>query len=270
VADSNIAVRWEKAKTDFEAMTGKSKPKPNGLLAKAFNHTGLSGSFKDADKLLDDIDAEKKDAKKRAALIAKAEKHAATIKKDVASYTKLLTDAITAEKNDNAGEKTLYAKGLKFLKTQLDALEKHYNATVANWKIAEDTSMGVADKAVAMVKKSLASTVANAAAGLKKIKTSPTPATFNEIFNTSDNIARKVQVQLIAAANGHKKGALPSSATKRVDPRSVADDMTPWQAGGKGEAIIADTATPQQVLAKMAEFARLLKLANAYLDDLTA
>lgn len=267
---ANFLSDWEKAKKEFESITGKSKPKPNGLFAKAFNHSGLTGDLKTCDKRVDAIEAEVKDMAKRTKLIVEGKKHVPAIAKSAASYLKVLEDAIKDETSDNAGAKTTYSKGLKFLKASLDAIEKTYETKISSYEIANDATTTGFVKATKMVHKSLISTIAIATAGAKKIKASPTAATFNEIFNTSDNVARKVQVQLVQADNAHKKGLLPPDARKRVDPRLIADMLTPWQAGGKGEAIAAPTWTTAQVIGKLAEFLKILKLANAYCDDLDA
>lgn len=218
--------RWETAKRDFTRMTGKSKPKPKGKLDKAFNHTGVSGALKKCDKLIEAIEGEVRDMDKKAKLIKAGEKYVPTVRKSSADYMKLLDVAVKDEVSDK-GEKTIYSKALKFLRTRLDSLEKAFESIVRNHAIALDDSIGGMEKAVKMVRKSLATTVAHAAAGLKKIKANPTPEQFDDIFNTSDNIARKVQVQLVAAANGQKKGLLPQSSSRRMDPRYVADLMTP-------------------------------------------
>ena len=51
MADTIFLQEWEKAKLEFEKITGKSKPKPNGKIAKAFNHSGLTGDLKTAERL---------------------------------------------------------------------------------------------------------------------------------------------------------------------------------------------------------------------------
>lgn len=264
-----LTPQWEKAKTDFEKMTGKKKPKPNGLLSKAFNHTGLGDALKKCDQFLDAIDKSSNDEKKRLKLIDAAETYIGSLKKATDSYIKTLDKAIQSEINDK-GEKTEYSRALKFLRTRLDALEKQHESDVGNWKIGVAKDISVTEKAAKMVQKSLLTRIAAAAAGVKKIKADPTVERFDEFFKPSDNIARQVQVQLVAAANAHKKNLLPSGATKRVDPRHVADLLTPWQAGGKGEAKSDPQWQANDVLSKTAEFTKLLKLAIAYSDDLGA
>lgn len=267
----NYAADWEKAKKEFESVTGKSKPKPKGLIASAFNSTGLTSDLKTCDKMISAIELENKDMAKKKKLIDAGKKHVPVFAKSAASYLKVLDDAVKTEVADNAGEKTVFAKGLKLLRSTLDALEKSYEAKINAYEVANDDSTpGALEKATKMVQKSLVSTIATAKMGSKKIKADPTPATFNEVFNKPDNVARKVQVQLVQAAAAHKKGALPEAALRRVDPRHIADLLTPWQAGGKGKAIADPNWTETQVLARLAEFLKLLALANAYSDDLEA
>lgn len=257
--------RWETAKDEFTRITGKKKPKPNGLIAKAFNHSGLTKAMKECDKALESVEKER-DQAKRAKLLSDAAKKVAPMHSAAKDYIKVLDSAIKDEIADK-GEKTDYSKGLKYLSAQLDALAKWYDAKIDQQKIAADQSTGAAEKAVKMVQKSVVSTLANAVAGLKKVKADPTPATFNEIFNQSDNPARKLQVQLVAAANGQKKGLLPTRGI-RVDPRTVADMLTPWQAGGKGQAIATDDMDKAAILKRLGELADIVKLAKAFVDDL--
>lgn len=266
---SDFSKRWDVAKKDFEKMTGKSKPKPKSGLAKAFNHTGVSGTLKKCDKLVDAIEGEVKDMGKKAKLIAAGEKYVPSVMKECNGYMKLLEGAIKDEVSDK-GEKTTYSKAMKFLKDRLDSLAKGYEQTIDKHKIAIDTSTSGTEKAAKMVHKALKSTIANAAAGLKKIKADPTVDRYNEIFNTSDNIARKVQVQLVMAASGQKKGLIPDNAKMRVDPRFVADKMTPWQAQGRPDTQALPDWDQKKILTQVGEFSKLLKLANAFLDDLDA
>ena len=262
------ATEWDDAKKEFENLTGKSKPKPNGLIAKAFNKTDVSKELKVCDTHIVAIVKEVKDLIKKGKLIAAGKKQVTSIKSAADSYMKVLEDATKDEVADNAGAKTIYAKALKALRTKLDALEKSYEAKISGYEIAMDTTTTGFEKATAMVQKSLISTIAIAAAAANRIKTNPTPAIFDEVFKTSDNVARKVQVQLVQAAAATKKGLIPESASRRIDPRYVADLLTPWQAGGKGEAMADANWNATQVLAKLGEFTKLLKLARAFCDDL--
>ena len=53
-----------------------------------------------------------------------------------------------------------------------------------------------------------------------------------------------------------------------VDPRFIADKLTPWQAGGKGRAIAPKGATKDVVIKQTEEFNALLKFAARFLADL--
>ncbi len=265
---SALNTEWENAKKDFTKITGKSKPKPNGLLDKAFNHTGVSTALKKCDKLVDAIDGEVRDMNKKAKLIAAGEKYIPTVAKAAKSYMSTLDRAIKDEVSDK-GEKTTYSKGLKFLKNELDALESRYEQIIDRNKIALEQDSSGMEKAIKMVHKALKSCIANAAAGVKKVKADPTVDRYNEVFNQSDNIARKVQVQLITAATGQKRGLIPSDGM-RVDPRFIADKLTPWQAQGRPDTHAQPDWDKDRILSQVGEFTKLLKLANAFLDDLSA
>jgi soluble cytochrome b562 len=260
---SDLAARWDKAKKDFEGITGKKKPDPKGKFAKFFHHTGVSGALKDADKAIDGMD-KVHDPKDKQKAIAAAEKILPKVQKAATSYIKTLDDAVKDEVSDK-GEKTAYSKGLKFLRERLDHLEKLFEQKIDAQKIAIDKELSGQQKAAKMVHKALSAACANAAAGVKKIKADPTPDRFNEIFAISDNPARKIQVQLVSAANAQKKGHLPELM---IDPRFVADKFTPWQAGGKGEAKADPTWGPGDVTRKLDEFNKLLKLSARLLVDL--
>ncbi len=261
---SDLSTRWKKAKTDFQKITGEKKPKAKGFIASTLGHSGIDGAFKDADKHIDAIDDEKKDMKKKAKLIAAGEKHAVKLDKIAQDYIKFAKGKIKDEEADK-NQRTTYTKALDFLTERLDNLDKRYDQQLDGFKIAMDSSLSVQQKATKMIYKSLTTTCANASAGIKKIKANPTPDQFNEIFNTSDNVARKVQVQLVQAANAEKKGNLPPLI---VDPRFIADKLTPWQAGGKANAIADANWTQKQVLDQTDDFEKLLKLAARYLVDL--
>lgn len=264
MADTIFLQEWEKAKLEFEKITGKSKPKPNGKIAKAFNHSGLTGDLKTADKLMAALRKKQDKGNIDAGL-----KHIPSLKKSGDAYLKVLDDAVKDELAD-AGEKTTYSKALKYLRSTLDALVKTYENLVISYQIALDKEANAHEKAARMVHTALKSTLAQAVAAAKEIKVKPNAETYNKVFNKSDNPARKVQVQLVAASNAHKKGLLPEAAQKRVDARFVSDMFTPFQAGGKGKAIADESMDDKIILGLLGEFTKMLKLANAYLDDLEA
>jgi hypothetical protein len=264
---ATLSEEWKSAKKDFEALTGKKKPKPEGLFAKTFNHSGLTGDLKTADEWLEKIQTETDPAKRRK-LIPGAKKHELVLTKSATSYIDLLDKAATTEVRDNGGDKTTYARGLKVLRDELKRLDKQFQAKNDQWEVALDTNLQPQQKAAAMMHKSLAVCVANAAVVVKKIKATPTLAEFNNHFGpgVTDTAGRKMQVQLLAAAAGRKRGELTFKSV--VDPQSIADDLTPWQAGGKNKCVLPATAGSDVVLKRTEEFLALVKLAARFLDDL--
>jgi soluble cytochrome b562 len=263
---SDLNSRWDAAKRFFEDLTKKSKPDPKGKIKKFFGTTGVSSALKTCDKYLDAIEAEHRDMGKKAKLIEAGAKYIPTVAKAAKSYMSDLDSAIKDEIADN-NEKTTYAKGMKYLRNELDAIEKLYEQKIDGYRIALDESTSGMQKGALMVHKALRVTVANAVAGIKKVKSKPNVEVYNEVFNTSDNIMRKVQVQLVAAANGQTRGLIPTDGM-RVDPRFVADKFTPWQAQGNADTKADDTWTEAKILEQLKTASGLIKLANAFLDDL--
>jgi len=259
----DLGPRWKKAKLDFQKITGEKKPKKKGFVSETLGHSGIDSSFKKADKYCDAIDAEN-DLRKRAKLIAAAEKHGVSLDSTVKDYVKFCNAKMKDEEADR-NQRTTYTKALDFLSDRLDHLDKLYDQFLDSRKIAMDKTLSGQQKVHRMMYKSFTSVIANANAGVKKVRANPTPEQFREIYDTNDNIARKVQVQLVQAAGAQKKGLLPSLI---VDPRFIADKMTPWQAEGKGECVCGDDWSAKQIQDKNAEFEKLLKLAARYMVDL--
>jgi hypothetical protein len=263
MSEPNLSARWKKAKGDFQKITGEKKPKAKGFVASTLGHSGIDGAFKDADKYCHAVE-NTPDPKKKMKLVLAAMKHTKKLDKVTADYIKFVKAKMKDEEADR-NQRTTYTKALDFLADRLDHLDQLYDTFLDNHKIAMNQELSGMQKFTKMMYKSLATTIANASAGVKKVKADPTPETFREIYGGSDNIARKVQVQMVQAATGQKKGLLPELM---IDPRFVADKMTPWQAGGKGSAVCAEDDEPQVILAKNAEFEKLLKLCGRFLVDL--
>jgi len=259
----NLSARWKKAKADFQKMTGEKKPKAKGFVSGMLGHSGMDGAFKDADKICNAVEMEQ-DQKKKMKYAEKGLKHAQKLDSIVKNYIKFAKGKIKDEEADK-NQRTTYTKALDFLVDRLDHLDKLYDTFLDNHKISMNKQLSGMQKFTKMMYKSLATTIANASAGVKKVKANPTPEQFREIYGGSDNIARKVQVQMVQAATGQKKGLIPELM---IDPRFVADKMTPWQAGGKGLAVCGDSDSAKQILDKNAEFEKLLKLCARFLVDL--
>ncbi len=254
--------RWEAAKDKFETATGVKKPKPTGVFKEFFNYTSLSRSMSDVDKLIMTYDSSKPDAK--AKQIPGIEKKVTAMSTGIDTYLKVLEASAKDEKADQNAKTAIYRE-LKVLSAELKAIKLHAKQKVDGEKVSQNTALSGVQKAGAMMKASLASACANANLALKSAQADPTPATFNKFFKKSDSPGRKVQVQLVTAANQLAKGALPA---KDTDPRHIADMYTAWQSESSPNNSFALTATRQQVLARIEDFKKILKLAQHYSDSL--
>ena len=255
--------RWESAKKTFETLTGKKKPKPEGLFAKTFNSSGLTKALKEADEKF-----EKASANYRANELDKKAISIADAEKETASYINTLDKAAKDEIAEKE-EKTLYARALKTLREELKFIDKDYQAKINNYRVASDETKSVAEKSAAMAQKSLKATFGGVAVAIKSIKASPNLQEWNKFFgaSVSDTCARKVQVQLIALSKGIDSGQIVVGRI-RSDPREVANMLTPWQAGGKGNCLLPPTAQQADVVARLVEFGKVIKYVQSVVDDL--
>ena len=262
--------RWESAKKSFETLTGKKKPKPEGLFAKTFNSSGLTKALKEADEKFEKASANYRanELDKKEKAIADAEKYVAVLTKETASYINTLDKAAKDEIAEKE-EKTLYARALKTLREELKFIDKDYQAKINNYRVASDETKSVAEKSAAMAQKSLKATFGGVAVAIKSIKASPNLQEWNKFFgaSVSDTCARKVQVQLIALSKGIDSGQIVVGRI-RSDPREVANMLTPWQAGGKGNCLLPPTAQQADVVARLVEFGKVIKYVQSVVDDL--
>ncbi|MBL4805927.1 MAG: hypothetical protein JKY31_01405 [Rhodobacteraceae bacterium] len=259
-----LSARWKKAKVDFHKITGEKKPKPKGFVSSTLGHSGIDACFKKADKYCAAIETEN-DLRKRAKLIAAGEKFGRELDSTVKAYIKFAKGKMKDEEADR-NQRTTYTKSLDFLADRLDHLDQLYDQFLDSRKIAMDNTLSGMAKVTKMMYKSLSTTVANAYAGIKKIKSNPNPEQFMEIFGGSDNIMRKVQVQMVQAAIAQKKGLIPPDLM--IDPRFIADKMTPWQAGGTKEAVCGEDWDDRQILGQTAKAERLIQICERFLNDL--
>ena len=256
--------RWETAKTKFENATGEKKPKPKGFFNSFFNHTGLTGALKDMDAIVPLLQPGAIKEAEGPKVLAKAEEKSAKLTKSINEYLKILERDAKMEKADNNAKTDLY-RNLKVLTAELKAIDASAIQVVDAKKINMRTDISVKEKAGKMMKTALASACANAVLAVKKVQATPTAATFNDLFCTSDTPARKVQVQLIAARNQLAAGKLKQLD---VDPGYIAEKFNPWQGQGTPMSSVPDTAQKQVVIARIEQFKSLLKLAHHYSEQL--
>lgn len=214
--------QWDEVKKEFEAITGKHKPKESKGIFNAFGkHTGLSGSLKSCEaayQLCDRTSSE--DAKAGQAAV---KNYAAALKdfsKAKKSYVAVLEKAIYDEfvKREEKDAKSAYERALKFLVKELDALESSIDASVGMYVTKFDKAvkdLSTADKMLKNWEKNINGALARAAAGVAKVKTKPTPETYNELFPT---LARDITMQLVFARKIDNLKAEPDFFKKKLDP----------------------------------------------------
>lgn len=249
--------RWKKSKNDFTRITGEKKPKPKGFVDKAFNHTGLTGALKSGDQAIVLMKSASSSGKKVPQAIKIGKKASAHLDKSVAAYLKILEKAAVAEKS---AQKTVYYKGLKFLKAELKAIDAIMDQQVDQLEVATAGGSGL-DQAFKLVYKGLVASCGDAVAAIKKVKADPTPDTYNSVFRVSNTPGRKIIVQLVAAAKANKLGRLPDVAP---DPAVVAKQLAPWNANNSKMSAADPNWTKQDVLKAAEEFNKWVKFAVHY------
>lgn len=214
--------RWDKVKKEFEAMTGKHKPKESKGIFNAFgSYTGLSKSLRSCETAYDLCDTTNGDDSKAGASAVKS--YAGALKdfsKAKKSYVAVLEKAIYDEfvKREEKDAKSAYERALKFMMKELDALEATISASVAMYttkfdKASKDQS--TAEKMLKNWEKNINGALARAAAGVAKVKAKPTPETYNELFPT---LARDITMQLVFARKIDDLKAEPDFFKKKLDP----------------------------------------------------
>lgn len=248
--------QWEKAKREFEALTGKHKPKESKGIFNAFgSHTGLSGALKKCEKALTACDTtnstDAKEGKKVVAAFQAASKDFSKAKK---SYVDVLQKAIYAEfdKREEKDFKTNYEKALKFLVKELGGLEASIESAVAMYTQKFDEAakdLSVEQKMLKNWEKNINGALARAAAGVAKVKAKPTAETYNELFPT---LARDITMQLVFARKIDGLVADPDFFKKKLDP---------WaNQSNNGEPVkVPQDATAKQILDYMKEFSAACK-----------
>ncbi len=142
---------WQKAKKEFEDLTGKKKPAEKVLLVFR-KSSGLESALKACDNGIKGLEENwaKGDVKRKASQAA-MRKAIDVYKKTATDYASQLDQAINKELTDKE-EKTVYYRGLKMLKAKLGQYGTSYEASLAfdtaelakgeqyvdkHWKIAE-------------------------------------------------------------------------------------------------------------------------------------
>jgi hypothetical protein len=247
---------WQAAKTEFETITGVKKPKESKGIFNAFgSHTGLSGSLKKCEAAYQAAfvisDLKPKEGAKAAKAFADTAKAYHTAKE---SYLAVLKKAMADEfaKRPDPKTKSVYERGLKFLKKELDAIEATMTADIkalVQKFDAASASLSIKEKQLANWEQNINGAIARAIAGAAKVKTNPTPAAYNALFPTA---ARDITMQLVNAR---------SISGLKADPDTFYAKLAPWanQNGTAPPVVLPNTATPQQVTQFISAFVAEVK-----------
>jgi hypothetical protein len=258
--------RWSKAKQHFEEKTGKKKPEPKGVFNAYFNHTGLTTALKDADNALEGCGKAKE--ADRPKLIKGVEDKVGTLGSAVDRYVETLVKEANAQKFDNQGQKDVVYRELKVLSAELKDIKAKAQHAVNNYKVALQGG-GAHEQTRKQMKTMLEAALTHAKLAIKKVMADPTYKTFHECFASgADTPGRKVQLQLNLAAKMVQEQKLPSLGAGQPEPGDIGKDFTPWQGQNSAMSVLADTATKEQVIARVTEFRKLLKRAEDYYEKL--
>lgn len=261
---SNFAANWDKAKKEFEAATGKKKPKESKGIFNAFGaHTGLSGSLKATDKGIDDVekaisacksDADIQASKPIAKLLDELAKEAKKFATAKTGYVSVLEKEMGKEfaARPDKDTKSLYEKCLKSLKKELDAIEATVQSRVSGFKIRVEQAGSITQQMQANFEKNWSAVIARAKAAVGKIKADPTPKTWNTVFPKA---ARDVTMQL---------GIAKTMGGWQADPDGFARPLMPF-ANQKGEvpSVLPPDTAADAVLTHLKTFTTGCKNAEA-------
>ena len=248
--------RWDKVKKEFEAITGKHKPKESKGIFNAFgSYTGLSKSLKSCEAAYQLCDTTNSTDAKAGQNAVKA--YVAALKdfsKAKKSYVAVLEKAIYDEfvKREEKDAKSAYERALKFMMKELDALESTIGASVGMYTTKFDQAaknQSVEEKMLKNWEKNINGALARAAAGVAKVKAKPVPETYNELFPT---LARDITMQLVFARKIDNLKAEPDFYKKKLDP---------WanQSGSGLPVKVPEDYTAKQIMDLMKEFSTVCK-----------
>lgn len=257
---------WDDAKDLFKEVTGKDKPDAGFLK----HRSGLSKSLKELDALGNEVPW-KTDLKK-------FEKSIKSFEKKADDYIKTLDKQI--EKEKKKGEEKTRKNALKALKARLEKYKEIYEASL-NDKQAVNEGADILEQLQRRLGKGLKVGLANSAAGLKAIKSSPTPETYNKEMKDGvrslttalkgfqqikDKKAQEAlknneeyQQSEISSYWLDKANDLTTRLTAYADGRSPEGDKTMVEDGTTKEQIMAEVKHVSEIIKEVAaEFKRIL------------
>lgn len=182
MANSNMVAEWKTAKKEFEAVTGKSRPKESFL--KIFSKgSGIEPALKKCDDLANSDS--RASSKEKKATAAKLKTALADLMAKVKAYLELLDKGIAAE----AGKTDMY-RALKALRAKTDKFKPHYDYAI---KEMETDALEMLTKGGAPM---LRKVVANALADVQRVLAKPDVATYDAVMSGGNGAGRRLTTGL--------------------------------------------------------------------------
>jgi hypothetical protein len=243
---------WDNAKTEFQKITGKHKPKEPKNITNAFGkHTGLSGSLKKCEESYQACEKTDnvKEAKKGQKLALEFAGHLKEYTAAKDQYMNTLDATIHKEVDAREkGPKEDYERALKYLRKELVSLEANIKAAVVSYTQKFDAAaknLSITEKMIANYETNMKGCLARAMAGVAKVKATRSAAAYNALFPTT---ARDISMQLVFA---EKMDGLRFV----VDPGQLKASLAPWI----GNHSIPTNSSPEQVDVAIRQFNEVLK-----------
>lgn len=266
---AKIAPKWEASKTMFFDMTQKKKPKENlGKFLKT-SHTGLSKSLEEYDKAAAAYDIAKTDLNNKKITLEAAlkvlktlnDKHAA-YKKAMTTYIQTLNAEILKETQKEADVKSVWERGLKFLKKELEMFDANMDQYCAQAEQNIDDKrkvLSMEDKQVDIWQSNMQAALKKGLAAVAKIKAlaaaAKTPELVTKVIAEYNNSipgksGRDICMQLVIAerVNG-----------LRGTPDKIKQQMLPWNTANTHKLL--GTATAANIVDKVKLFSTDVKAA---------
>ncbi|MCF6285815.1 MAG: hypothetical protein L3K26_11545 [Candidatus Hydrogenedentes bacterium] len=261
---SDFAKKWsQEYDKNFQSLKGKDSPKGAEIDAVTKSAAPLLKALTAIDK----IDPAKKSAgKEREKACAELEKEAKNFTTAAAKFSKAIDEAV--KKTSKTASKGAY-RALKSLRAQLNDLnarmEQHLS-DAAKTGNAGDAKKGGDDakplKALGQFSTAVKTAATKVKVGVQTIKSTPTPATYNEVMKEAGKKYTKLFTDLLKLSKDSKCPAEVKTLLKGLDKHSA--DLAAYGGGNKSTAPKA--ASEKEVLALLKSFVKVLKETYAYAE----
>ncbi|AWI10019.1 hypothetical protein [Ereboglobus luteus] len=274
---------WLDSCKEFESMTLQKKPVESVKKCWLRSNKTLTVTLAEFDTArvsmerdLTDFSNGKVSRKKLAEDLNKLAKRNASLKKMAKAHVEGLEDDIMSEllrvsKTDASG-KSVYEKGLKFLKKEIDALLQVADANYASaaYSFAHlGEQIDALQRSAVLFEKQMTANIAKGAAVAAKLKAAAmaakTPKDIAAVvtaYNSQivQNAGRDINVLTVGLQKYCKKVNAPSQIADPVD--AFYNFTKPWNEPATHK--LTDNATAAQVLGKLKEFTEMLKKAAVF------